>query len=162
MRMRINRTKNANTGRPTTLQRKLLLDILHEAKGHLNATELYRRAIEKDKRISLATVYRNLRLFKELGLIDERRLDEAHCYYEIKGAAEHYHMVCMICGRIMEFESPLIGDLVARLRQKDDFEVTKAILYLEGYCQKCKDEEDAAPIKQRIAAKQFGRGRNTT
>lgn len=139
MRMRINRTTNVNAGRPSTHQRKLLLDILQEAKGHLDATELYRRATAKDKRISLATVYRNLRLFKELGLIDERRLDEAHCYYEIKGSAEHYHMVCTACGRIIEFESPLVGKLVEELREKSDFEVSKAVLHVEGYCQKCKD-----------------------
>ena len=151
MRMRINRTKNASTGHPTTLQRKLLLDILHEAKGHLDATELYRRAMEKDTRISLATVYRNLRLFKELGLIDERRLDEAHCYYEIKGAAEHYHMVCTICGKVMEFESPLISDLVEELRRKSDFEATKAVLYLEGFCRICRSDEYAAHMKQGVA-----------
>jgi Fe2+ or Zn2+ uptake regulation protein len=49
--------------RPLTTQRRLLLDILHQADTHLDAKELYRRAIEKDRNISLATVYRNLRLF---------------------------------------------------------------------------------------------------
>ena len=128
-----------NTDPPTTRQRRLLLDTLREAKGHVDAKELHRRAMEKDVRISLATVYRNLRLFKGLGLVDERRLDEAQCYYEIKGPVEHYHMVCRTCGRVMEFQSTLIGDLVAEIQRNSGFDVTKAVLYLEGHCPKCKD-----------------------
>ena len=99
--------------------------------------------MEKDPHISLATVYRNLRLFKELGLVDERRLDEVHCYYEIKGSTEHYHMVCTACGRVMEFESPLISDLIAEVQRNSDFDVIRAVLYLEGYCPKCRDKEKA-------------------
>lgn len=138
MRMRIDRKQMASMKeRPSTPQRRLLLDTLHEAKGHLDARELYRRAMEKDSHISLATVYRNLQLFKELGIVEERRLDEVHCYYEIRRATEHYHMVCLACGRVMEFESPLVSDLVAEVQRNSDFEVTKAVLYLEGYCPKC-------------------------
>ena len=81
VRMRIGRKEPGSMKeRPSTPQRRLLLDTLRGAKGHLDARELYRRALEKDPHISLATVYRNLRLFKELGLVDERRLDEVHCY----------------------------------------------------------------------------------
>jgi Fe2+ or Zn2+ uptake regulation protein len=145
MRMRINSNRiDSRKERPSTPQRRLLLDTLHGAKGHLDARELYRRAVEKDPHISLATVYRNLRLFKELGLVDERRLDEAHCYYEIKRAREHYHMVCTACGQVVEFESPLVSDLVAEVQRNSDFHVTKAVLYLEGYCPGCKDKEKAS------------------
>jgi Fe2+ or Zn2+ uptake regulation protein len=145
MRMRINNNRiYSRKERLSTPQRRLLLDTLREAKGHLDARELYRRAVEKDLRISLATVYRNLQLFKELGIVEERRLDEVHCYYEIKGATEHYHMVCTACGRVMEFESPLVGDLVAEVQRNSDFEVTRAVLYLEGYCPECKGKGKAS------------------
>ena len=96
--------------------------------------------MEKNPRISLATVYRNVRLFNELGLVDERRLDEAHCYYEIKASTEHYHMVCKACGCVMEFESALVGDLVAEVQRDTGFHVARAVLYLEGHCPKCKDK----------------------
>ena len=137
--MRINR-RNL-TDRPNTRQRRLLLDTLREAKGHVDARELYRRAMEKDPRISLATVYRNLRVFKELGLVDERRLDEAQCYYEIAGSTEHHHVVCRACGRVMEFQSALVSDLAAEVQRNSGFEVMKAVLYLEGHCPRCKDEQ---------------------
>jgi Fe2+ or Zn2+ uptake regulation protein len=72
MRMRINHIQPPKE-RVSTPQRRLLFDVLRQAKGCLDARELYRRAVEKDPHISLATVYRNLRLFKELGLVEEAK-----------------------------------------------------------------------------------------
>jgi len=138
MRMIINCNKSV-TNRPDTSQRRLLLSIIQEAEKHLDAKELYRRASERDVSISLATVYRNLRLFKERGLINERHLGQAHCYYEMKRLGEHQHLVCELCGRVIEFESPLIRKLVAEVQRRNDFSVTKVELYLEGYCHECKD-----------------------
>jgi len=138
--MKINRNKSVPT-RPDTSQRRLLLSIMQEAKGHLDAKELYRRASERDASISLATVYRNLHLFKERGLITERHLGQARCYYEMKHLGEHQHLVCESCGQVIEFESPLIGKLVAEVQRKNNFSVTKVELYLEGYCHKCKEEK---------------------
>ncbi len=127
--------------RPVTAQRQLLLDILRQASSHLDAKEIYQRAIERDRHISLATVYRNLRLFKELGLVDEIRLDEIHCCYEIKRSTEHYHLLCTSCGRVIEFRSPLIAKLVAEVEHNRGFQTNRAVLHLEGYCQKCKKKE---------------------
>ena len=135
--MRINRNNPSNT-RPLTPQRSLLLSTIREAGTHLDAKELYRRASEKDASISLATVYRSLRLFKEQGLIEERHLGQVRCSYEIKHLGEHQHLVCRGCGQVIEFESPLIGKLVAEVQQKNNFRVTRTELYLEGYCHKCK------------------------
>ena len=138
--MKINRNKPMTTW-PDTSQRRLLLSIMQEAEKHLDAKELYRRASERDDNISLATVYRNLHLFKEQGLINERHLGQARCYYEIKHLGEHQHLVCESCGQVIEFESPLIRKLVAEVQRKNNFSVTKVELYLEGYCHKCKDEK---------------------
>lgn len=143
MRMRSirNNTSGQMVGHPVTVQRRLLLDLIREAGGHIDVKEIYRRASSRDESISLATVYRSLRLFKELGLVDEIRLGELGCYYEIKQSVEHQHMVCKCCGKIVEFESPLTGKLVDEAQQTYSFNVTKAELYLEGYCQECKRED---------------------
>ena len=117
------------------------MSVMQETGRHLDAKELYRRASERDPNISLATVYRNLRLFKEQGLINERHLGQARCYYEIKHLGEHQHLVCQACGQVIEFESSLIRKLVAEVRRKNNFSVTGVELYLEGYCHKCKDEK---------------------
>jgi len=140
MRMRINHNQEARVkATPVTPQRKLLLSVMRDAGKHLDAKELYRRASERDPNISLATVYRNLRLFREQGLISGRHLGQAHCYYEMKRLGEHQHLVCEACGQVIEFESPLIRKLVAEVQRKNNFSVTKVELYLEGHCHKCKE-----------------------
>jgi len=141
MRMKsIRKHSNEIAGHPVTSQRSLLLGLIRRADGHLDADELHRRAREKEPRISLATVYRNLRLFKELGLIAESNLGDTHSHYEIKGATEHHHLVCLGCGSVIEFDSPLIAKAVAKTKREKDFDVTSVQLKLEGYCSKCKEK----------------------
>ncbi len=138
MRMRnICNTPHEIHGHPVTAQRSLLLKLILDAGGHIDAKELYRRASSEDLSISLATVYRTLHLFKELGLVDERRLGQTRCYYEIKQPTEHQHLVCRGCGRVTDFESPLIGKLLDEVQRRHDFNITRAELCLEGYCPGC-------------------------
>jgi len=126
-----------------TTQRRLLLEVLQEAQGPIDAKELYRRASARDEVISWATIYRSLNLFKRLGLIDERRLTKARCSYEMKQSLEHMHLVCQCCGKIIEFENSLVRKLVEVVRREHRFNVTKVDLYLEGYCAKCDGEKEA-------------------
>jgi Fur family ferric uptake transcriptional regulator len=124
-----------------TAQRQLILGILREAGAHIDAKEVYRRASERDPEISIATVYRSLHLFKEMGLIDEIRLGQVRCCYEVKRSGEHHHLVCRDCGRIIDVESPLIQQLVMEVQQKNKFHVTRAELCLEGYCEECEERQ---------------------
>ena len=121
-------------GERMTWQRRLLLELISQAGGHLDADELFRRAKEREPRISLSTVYRNLRLFKKLGLVEERHLSENHHHYEAKSPSEHYHLVCLGCGRVIEFESPLLQRIKSQIRREQQFEVTGAEIGLQGYC----------------------------
>jgi len=138
LRMRNSRKiKKEMKGRPVTSQRKLLLSFIKKAGGHISAKELYRRASRRNDSISLATVYRTLNLFKELGLIEERRLGQVYCHYEVKGSADHQHLVCRSCGKVTEVESPLFSKLVKELKHEHGFSLKKIELYMEGYCQQC-------------------------
>jgi Fur family ferric uptake transcriptional regulator len=128
-------------GHSMTAQRRLLLELLHEADGHIDAKELYRRASARDESISPATVYRSLNLFKELGLVDERRLGKVRCYYEMKQSPEHQHLVCQGCGKVIEFQNPYFKKLVEAVRREHGFKITKAELYLEGNCPECEQKE---------------------
>lgn len=124
-------------GRPLTNQRRLLLELLRGTEGHIDAKELYHRASVRDESISPATVYRSLNLFKELGLVDEIRLGKIRCYYEIKQSTEHQHLICQGCGKVMEFQTPHFQELIESVRREHGFNITKAELYLEGYCPEC-------------------------
>jgi Fur family ferric uptake transcriptional regulator len=127
-------------GRPFTSQRRLILDLLYEAEGHVDAKEIYRRASARDQSISPATVYRSLRLFKDLGLVDERRLDSVRCQYEISGSRDHQHLVCRGCGNVTDFQSPVVRQLVDMVKRDLGFRVTKVELYVKGYCRRCGDK----------------------
>lgn len=136
--MRHNRKyDNPIQGRPLTNQRRLLLELLRDDEGHIDAKELYRRASARDKSISPATVYRSLNLFKQLGIVDEMRLGKIHCYYEIKQSPGHQHLVCQGCGKIIEFQSPHFQELIEAVQREHGFKITKAELCLEGYCPDC-------------------------
>lgn len=121
-----------------TSQRRLLLDLLRHSKGHLDADELYRLAKEREPRLSLSTVYRSLRLFKELGLVEERHFAEEHHHYEAKGEVEHHHLVCLGCGKVVEFEYPLTKRMKKDVSNQTGFEILSGEVYLEGYCDRCR------------------------
>jgi Fur family ferric uptake transcriptional regulator len=128
-------------GHSMTFQRRLLLELLRDAEGHIDAKELYRRASVRDDSIGPATVYRSLNLFKELGLVDEVRLGKIRCYYEIKQSPEHQHLLCQGCGKVIEFQNPYFNKLIKAVRREHGFKITKAELYLEGYCPECEGKE---------------------
>jgi len=125
-----------------TPQRRLLLELLRQTPGHIDARDLYHLANARGWRVSLATVYRTLDLFRRLGLVEERRLDRTRCYYEIRPESDHYHMICQGCGKVFDFQSPLVAQLVGEVRENLGFEVRKAVLYLEGMCPECTRDRD--------------------
>jgi len=124
------------TGLRATSQRALLLEIIR--RGHLDADEIYRQAREKQPRLSLSTVYRNLQVLKKLGLVEELHFDEARHHYEVKPSPEHHHLVCLGCGRIIEFDCPLSPKMKNDIARKNDFEVTGVEIRMTGYCPKCR------------------------
>ena len=126
-------------GQRITYQRALLLDLLKESAGHLDADELYDRARQRVPRLSLSTVYRNLQLFKKLGLVDEHHLGEEHHHYEARGTAEHCHLVCLGCGKVVELLCPVTEQMREDIGKEHDFEIARTELHLEGYCRMCRE-----------------------
>lgn len=124
-------------GKRITAQRNLVLEVVRESDGHLDAGEIYRRARTRDPRISLSTVYRNLSLLQELGLISELHLDEEHHHYELKEETEHHHLICSACERVFEFDSSLVERLVAQISQEQGFRTERVQIDLVGVCREC-------------------------
>jgi Fur family ferric uptake transcriptional regulator len=124
-------------GKRSTAQRRLLLELIGQAEGHVDAGELYLQAREMESTISLSTVYRNLKLFKELGLVEERHFAEDHHHYEPKAKVEHCHLFCLGCGRVIEFVSPLVEQLRREAGGEHAFDVTDTEVSMSGYCSDC-------------------------
>jgi len=148
---------NAKLGPRSTGQRQLILEIIQQAEGHLDADEIYQQARQKRPNISLSTVYRNLQLFKELGLVEEHQFDGTCRCYEITSQSKHYHLVCLGCGRIFEFECPSVGRLRSKISREDGFKVTDAEVRLVGYCPECQQrlasDVNDTELKQQVATK---------
>ena len=134
--LKIDRKALSSAGLRMTRQRALILEIIGH--GHLDADEVYRQAREKQPRFSLSTVYRTLRMLKEQGLVDELHFGEAHHHYEVKSSAEHHHLVCLGCGKIVEFECQLCPEMKQEIAREKGFEVTGVEVHMTGYCSKCR------------------------
>ena len=128
------------TGMRTTNQRALILEVIRHGQGHLDADEIYRRARIKQSHISLSTVYRALQSFKKLGLVDEHDFGDAHHRYEIKPSSEHQHLICLGCGKIVEFECLLSSKMREDIVRENDFEVTGVEVRMTGYCPRCRQD----------------------
>ena len=124
-----------------TAQRSLLLELLKQSGRHVDADELYRRARKKNSRISLSTVYRNLQLFKKLGLVEEHHFDEEHHHYEVKSGSEHQHLLCVNCGKVVEFACPLSQGFREDIGKKYDFDITGVEVRMTGLCSSCRTKE---------------------
>ena len=125
-----------------TNQRALILEIIRRGQGHLDADEVYRQAREKQPRLSLSTVYRTLRMFKKLGLVEEVHFDEAHHHYEVKPPTEHHHLVCLGCGKVVEFRYPLTRYVKKNVPEAKDFEIIDTEIRMTGYCSKCRQGKE--------------------
>jgi len=131
------KTLNA-AGKRVTNQRALILEIIRRGEGHLDADEIYRRARQRVPRLSLSTVYRTLQMLKKLGLVEELHFDEEHHHYELKPSAEHHHLICLGCGRVIEFHYPLSRYIKRSVPEAKGFDVAETEVRMSGYCSKCR------------------------
>jgi len=135
-------------GRRLTSQRRLIVQVLEESSGHLDADALCERVKAHDPDISLATVYRTLAVLKEIGLVEEHRLGEDHGHYEAVRDAPHYHFTCLHCGKVIEFDTPLAAQIEQELGEREGVCVTSTYLHVSGYCAQCKDIAGGVPRSQ--------------
>jgi len=130
------------SGRRITSQRKLILNIIQEHGGHLSADEIYHLAREKQPRLSLSTVYRTLEMLRESGLISELRLDRDLLRYEIQRDEEHQHLICLSCGRVIEFKCAHCTRMHQDLAAQHGFKITGSRVELLGYCAECQQKQE--------------------
>ncbi len=122
-----------------TKQRQAILDAIEGQGGHLTAEEIYKSVKRRHPRLSLGTVYRNLRVLAEQGSVRELDFGMAITYFEMVKDI-HYHLVCRVCGGIsdieMELERKLMA-LVERASDTDGFQVEQHRLDFVGVCKSC-------------------------
>ncbi len=121
-----------------TPERKRVFQEVSTMEGHFEAEELTYRLRKKGSRISKATVYRTLPLLVKAGFIKEVIHGEKHHHYEHNHKEnQHDHLICLKCGKIVEFGEASLREIEEKICEKHQFRPEKIVIEIFGYCKKC-------------------------
>ncbi len=125
-----------------TAQRDLILDVFLRMKGHVSSEELYRHVKEVDPSIGFTTVYRTLKLLAECGLAHPVQFGDGYTRYEQGFHYSHHdHLICIRCGKLMEFFSQQLESLQERIVKQHKFKMLDHSLRIWGLCHDCQLRE---------------------
>ena len=119
-----------------TKQRELILNVFLDTRRHLTSEDLYLTVREQHPNIGYTTVYRTMKLLVEAGLATERHFDDGITRYEIEHE-HHDHLVCLRCGKIVEFECEMIEAAQNDIAKRYGFEILRHRHELYGHCADC-------------------------
>ena len=123
-----------------TKERKTVLREMFLSRGHLEVEDLLYSLKRKKKSASRATVYRTLELLVDSGIVRTVDLGHGHSHYElVLDHPHHEHMVCLKCGKVIEFSDKTIERALKKLCKKSGFEHTSHRFQIFGYCDECKN-----------------------
>ncbi len=134
-----------------TVQREIILKILYENDMHFTPEELY-LYIKKEYpklNIGIATIYRTLNLLEESKMITSISFGQSGKKYEIAIKPHHDHLICDICGTIIEFEDGKIENRQIEIAAKYGFLIKSHILQLHGICKECRKKLKISKIKEK-------------
>jgi len=132
-------------GLKVTLPRLKILEILQQPNNqHISAEDVYKLLIEMGEEIGLATVYRVLNQFDDAGLLNRHHFEGGKSVFEISHKDHHDHLVCLTCGKVIEFEDDMIEKRQEEIAATNQMKLTNHSLYLYGECTKvdCEDNVD--------------------
>ena len=130
----------AEKGVRKTKKRDVILEVFSRSGGHLTIEELLDRVKKIDPKIGYVTVYRTLKLLKEYGLAHQWQFGDGHSRFEKASERHHDHLICMKCGRIIEFEEDQIEKLQEKVSAEHHFQIVSHVHEIFGYCSKCHEK----------------------
>lgn len=119
-------------GMKMTGQRRIIARVLSEAEDHPDVEELYRRSAEMDDNISIATVYRTVRLFEEAGLLDRHDFGDGRARYEEASDDHHDHLIDVHSGKVIEFHDEEVEELQRKIAEKHGYRLVGHRMELYG------------------------------
>ncbi len=126
-----------------TTQREAILKTLYENPRHFTSENLYLLVKKNypDLNIGIATVYRTLSLLEENNLVSSISLGIHGKKFEIANKPHHDHLICVECGKIVEFENNEIETLQEKIAEKNGFRLTDHMMQLYGVCKDCQKKK---------------------
>ena len=128
-------TELRKAGLKVTLPRVKILDILQDPNHqHISAEDVYKILLELGEDIGLATVYRVLNQFDDAGIVTRHHFECGKSVFELSRMDHHDHLVCLNCGKVIEFEDDDIERKQLEISEKNGIKLTHHSLYLYGEC----------------------------
>lgn len=128
-----------SNGHRSTRPRRVAWQVLLEADGHLTAEQIDAAVRAAGEHVDLASVYRSLALFAELGIARETHLGEDASHWEAAHPDEHFHLKCLSCGAVDHHVGSLVEQIRDHLSGGHGFEVHRVELIVTGHCANCRD-----------------------
>jgi Fur family ferric uptake transcriptional regulator len=132
------KTRISEEGLKTTRQRKEILNIFLNSSGHKNLSQIYAQVSKTNPKIGYTTVYRTLKLLTRLGMATQRKFADGETRYEPTSEGTHHdHLICLDCGKIIEFEDQTLEALQNGVAQRHRFKIFHHRMELYGRCEEC-------------------------
>lgn len=122
----------AERGLRITEQRRVIAKVLSESTDHPDVEKVHERASAIDPRISIATVYRTVRLFEEAGILDRHDFGDGRARYEAAPEAHHDHLIDVETGKVVEFVDPELESLQKQIAEKLGYRLVDHRMELYG------------------------------
>ncbi|BAB04670.1 peroxide-responsive transcriptional repressor PerR [Halalkalibacterium halodurans] len=119
-----------------TPQRHAILEYLFESMTHPTADEIYKALEGRFPNMSVATVYNNLRVFKEAGIVKELTYGDSSSRFDCV-TSDHYHVICEECGKIVDFHYPGLDEVETLAEHVTGFKVSSHRMEIYGICPDC-------------------------
>ena len=130
-------------GLKITLPRVKILTILQNPENqHISAEDVYKILLEQQEEIGLATVYRVLNQFDDAGIVTRHHFEGGKSVFELSHKKHHDHLVCLKCGKVVEFEDDVIEQRQLDIAKENNIRLTNHSLYLYGECEDVEACED--------------------
>ena len=129
-------------GLKSTRQREEILNIFFNLSGHKNLDQIYAQVAKANPKIGYTTVYRTLKLLTRSGLAAQRKFADGETRYEpLSGRRHHDHLICLQCGKIIEFEDRSLESLQTNIAQRYRFKTFHHKMELYGLCMDCHQKQ---------------------
>jgi Fur family ferric uptake transcriptional regulator len=124
-----------------TPQREIVLEVMHQFRKPVSVEEIYEQVQKRTQSLDIVTIYRNLDLMQQFGLVSSIETSGRQRLYEYLGSEEpHLHLICRACGRIIPADLAVAGSMFTELCQRYNFNAELNEISIPGLCQDCQEQ----------------------